>query len=85
MILIISNILFKVVKTLSFSRIFVDICAKIMLRPSSVEFFEWAENGSNVSRIRNALKTYPDLIRIRDNVRFNLFVPAFFSYLIFLP
>ena len=52
-----------------------------MLRPSSVEFFEWAENDSNVSRIRNALNTYPDLIRIRDDVRFNQFVPAFFHTL----
>ena len=43
-----------------------------MLRPSNEDFFEWAKHDSNASRIRNALGTFPDLIRIRDDVRFDL-------------
>ena len=40
-----------------------------MLRPSNEEFFEWTEEDSNLSKIQNALKDYPDLIDIKDNVR----------------
>ena len=40
-----------------------------MLRPSNEDFFEWFKNGSNVSRIRDSLNNYPDLVRIKERVR----------------
>ena len=43
-----------------------------MLRPSNKEFVEWTKSDSNVSRIRNALSTFPDLVKIKDHVSSNV-------------
>ena len=45
---------------------------KNMLRPSNKEFVEWTISDSNVSRIRNALSTFPDLVKIKDHVSSNV-------------
>ena len=42
-----------------------------MLRPSIEEFCEWAKSNSNMSRIRNSLSTYPDLVEIKDHVSYD--------------
>ena len=55
----------------------------VMLNPSHEEFSKRSKNDSNISRLRSALRTYPDLIRIRDDVRCTPFVDLFFhSFLV---
>ena len=39
-----------------------------MLRPSDEEFLRWTEKDSNVMRLRNALRIYPDLFDIKNEV-----------------
>ena len=55
---------------------------KNMLRPSIEEFCEWAKSNSNMSRIRNSLSTYPDLVEIKDHVSYDWFL--WYSITIFL-
>ena len=39
-----------------------------MERPSNNEFMKWFENDSNASKLRLALRTYPDLVNVEDSV-----------------
>ena len=41
-------------------------------RPSDQEFCQWIRNDNDISKIENALKTYPDLINIKDRVSLSL-------------
>ena len=43
-----------------------------MIRPRVEEFCEWAQRDKNLSRIRNALDAYPDLVEIKDNVSYDV-------------
>jgi len=40
-----------------------------MSRPSDGEFVEWVKDDHNVSRVREALRNYPDLIAVKYKVR----------------
>jgi len=40
-----------------------------MSRPTDGEFLEWVKDDNNVSRVREALRKYPDLIAVKDEVR----------------
>ena len=44
---------------------------KNILRTSNEEFFGWIESKCDMSRIRNTLDSYPDLVKIKDNFRCN--------------
>ena len=52
-----------------------------MLRPSNKEFVEWTKSDSNVSRIRNALSTFPDLVKIKDHVSCNVSIFSFITFI----
>ena len=39
-----------------------------MSRPSDEEFVEWAANDYNVSKIKNALRIYPELVNVKGGV-----------------
>ena len=43
-----------------------------MSRPADREFIKWNENDSNLSIIRNALETFPDLLMIKGYASFSL-------------
>ena len=51
-------------------------------RPSNKDFFEWANNDQNKSKMQNALRAHPDLAHIKDEVSFNqiLFLLIFFIF-----
>ena len=53
-----------------------------MLRPSDEEFIEWTKNDYNISKIRNALETYPDLIHSKDKVNYQKFAILVVEYVI---
>jgi len=40
-----------------------------MSRPTNAEFIEWVKDDNNMSRVREALRKYPDLIAVKDEVR----------------